>query len=74
MTSFSSLFFLAILSPSFLFLSLRYMSACFLSTRWTVDIASSVPPSPEPGGPAKKSDFRRRKLKTESRRGSMPRV
>ncbi|KAL7544332.1 hypothetical protein ACHAWF_007718 [Thalassiosira exigua] len=68
----SFFFFFVAASSSFLRFSLKYISACFRSTAWTVSTAFSVPFSPLPGGPAKKSDFRRKKEKSESRRGSMP--
>mmetsp|Transcript_4889 Transcript_4889/g.10004 ORF Transcript_4889/g.10004 Transcript_4889/m.10004 type:complete len:230 (-) Transcript_4889:131-820(-) len=54
-------------------LSFLYRSACFCKTSLTLAMAAAVPSS-EPGGPEKKSVFRRRKEKTLSNSGSMPRA
>mmetsp|Transcript_26783 Transcript_26783/g.63514 ORF Transcript_26783/g.63514 Transcript_26783/m.63514 type:complete len:395 (-) Transcript_26783:161-1345(-) len=60
-------------ASSFFLWSLEYMSRCFFRTSFTFPTAISVPfPGSLPGGPEKKSDFRRRNENTVSRRGSIP--
>mmetsp|Transcript_17765 Transcript_17765/g.41147 ORF Transcript_17765/g.41147 Transcript_17765/m.41147 type:complete len:265 (-) Transcript_17765:1-795(-) len=54
--------------------SALYKSACLFRTAWTLAMAASTPLSPLPGGPAKKSVFRRRNENTVSNSGSIPLV